>query len=80
MTNPNQDKQALLRWLIARCEIKQTQAQPEKLSIAQAGIDSLEIVSISMDLEDQFGFRIDLSNLTADTTLEEVIAKLLPAE
>ncbi len=80
MTNSNQDSAALLQWLINRCEIKSTQAQPEKLSIAQAGVDSLEIVSISMDFEDQFGLRIDLASLTADTTLEEVIARLLPAE
>lgn len=80
MNQPDHNSEEILRWLITRCDIKSPAPKAAAMSLAQAGIDSLEIVSISMDLEDQFGLRINLEKLASESTLKDIVAGLVKAQ
>lgn len=80
MTEKNMDTNAIMLWLSSRCGLNVDVQQAANTTLAQAGIDSLEIVSISMDLEDNFGLRIDLERLSADSSLADIVARLLPLD
>ena len=48
-------------------------------SLLSLDLDSLKILSLSFELEQEFGMKINLEKLNSSTTLEEVISDLLVA-
>lgn len=80
MTRHKPDNAEILSWLIRRCDVNNSNINVATVTLAQTGVDSLEIVSISMELEDEFSLRIDLENLSADTTLSQIVQRLIPID
>ena len=48
-------------------------------SILNLDLDSLKILSLSFELEQEFGMKINLEKLNSTTTLEDVIGDLIAA-
>ncbi len=48
-------------------------------SLADLGIDSLELFKFAMDLEDAVKLRLDVEKITPLSTLQEVLQALQPA-
>jgi len=76
--NDNKPTQELVRQLVQKtCRLNGPVEEAEKQTIVQLGWDSLEIVTLVVELEETYGIELDIDNLRSDTTLGELMAQIL---
>ena len=59
--------------IVATCQMPYSASEAMSKTLAQLEIDSLELMQISIEMEDCFGLRINIGEITAATTLLELI-------
>lgn len=69
----NANRQAVADMIVATCQMPFSAAEAMQKTLAQLEIDSLELMQLSIEMEDRFGLRINIGKITAATTLVELI-------
>lgn len=69
----NANRQAVADMIVATCQMSFSAAEAMQKTLAQLEIDSLELMQLSIEMEDRFGLRINIGKITAATTLVELI-------
>jgi acyl carrier protein len=67
----------LLAHVVNSCRLTISPEAAAEKTLAGLGLDSLELMNMAMELEDNFGLELDLETVTAETTLGELIQKVL---
>ena len=74
MSTPfNADRQAVAEMIVVTCQMPYSAAEAMGKTLAQLEIDSLELMQLSIEMEDRFGLRVNIGKITAATTLLELI-------
>jgi acyl carrier protein len=76
MTQPARNE--ILELIIETAQIETTPDQAEQLTIMQLEMDSLDLVELSMVIEDRYQLQIDTDLLDSQTTLGMMIDALKP--
>jgi acyl carrier protein len=72
------DYAALLQFALEKTRSAHPPAVAEKMTIAQLGLDSLELIELQMELEDSYFLTLDIEAIQAETVFGEMIASLKP--
>jgi acyl carrier protein len=67
----------LLTFVVTMCKLTIEPEDAAQKTLAGLGLDSLELMNIAMELEYNFGLELDLDGVSAETTLGDLIHKVL---
>lgn len=70
----------LLHFALEKTRCAHAPSIAEKMTIAQLGLDSLELMELQMELEDAHFLTLDVDTVQADTVFGELIASLKPTD
>jgi acyl carrier protein len=74
------DYPTLLQFAIDKVRCAHAPSVAEKMTIAQLGFDSLELMELQMEFEDIYGLTLDVDAVRADTSFGDLIASLKPLD
>lgn len=74
------DHDALLAFCLSRIRSSHLPEEAAQMTLAQLGLDSLELIELQMELEDHHGLGLDVDALRAEMTLSELVASLQKLE
>jgi len=74
---PKATFEILLNHVVTSCRLTISPDVAAQKTLAGLGLDSLELMNMAMELEDNFGLELDLETVTAETTLGDLIHKVL---
>lgn len=67
----------LLHFVVSSCRLNISPDEAVDKTLAGLGLDSLELMSLAIELEDRYGLELDLNDLSSDSTLGELLEKIL---
>lgn len=71
------DKESLLQFVIDKCQLNVPVSEAADMTLAELGIDSLELLELAIEMEGTFRLSMDVNELGAETTLSSLIDGLL---
>ncbi len=69
----NASKQTVAAMVVMTCKLPFSADEAMDKTLAQLEIDSLELMQLSIEMEDRFGLRINVAKITSATTLSTLI-------
>lgn len=67
----------LLDYVVTSCRLTLSPQEASNKTLAGLGLDSLELMNLAIELEDRYGLELDLNNLSGESTLGELLEKIL---
>jgi hypothetical protein len=74
------DYAILLRFALEQTRCAHSSSVAEKMTIAQLGFDSLELMELQIEFESIHGLTLDVDAIQADTLFGELIVGLRPVD
>lgn len=74
------DKNAVLTFAIECIRSAHSPAKVAEMTIAELGLDSLNLVELQMELESRFFLELDIDTLSSEQVFSDMIASLTPLE
>ncbi len=67
----------LLHFVVNSCRLNINPDEAVDKTLAGLSLDSLELMNLAIELEDCYGLELDLNDLSSDSTLGELLEKIL---
>ncbi len=71
------NKQTLIALVIETCQLQFSVEEAIDRTLAELELDSLELMQLSIEIEDRFDLQINMENIHADTTLSALMDGIL---
>lgn len=71
------DRETLFQLIHDNCDLKVPVEEAAGKTLAQLGIDSLELIELALELEGTYQLTLDMDDLGAETTLADLVDGLL---
>lgn len=75
-TTTTPDFDTLLKFAVEKIRCTHSVEEAAKMTIAELGVDSLELIELQMEFEDIHGLVLDVDALQANTPFGEIVAGL----
>lgn len=76
-TLPIPDRETLLQLILDNCDLDVSLEEAAGKTLAQLGIDSLELIELALELEGTYRLTLNMDELGAETTLADLVDGLL---
>lgn len=76
-TSSTPNKEMLLQFIVDKCRLQVSVAEAADQTLAQLGIDSLELLELAIEIEGTHQLNLDVNELGAETTISDLIDGLL---
>ena len=67
----------LLHFVEDSCRLNISSDEAVNKTLTGLSLDSLELMNLAIELEDRYGLELDLNDLSSDSTLGELLEKIL---
>jgi acyl carrier protein len=67
----------LLHLVVVICRLNISSDEAVNKTLTGLSLDSLELMNLAIELEDRYGLELDLIDLSSDSTLGELLEKIL---
>lgn len=67
----------LLHFVVDSCRLNISSDEAVNKTLTGLSLDSLELMHLAIELEDRYGLELDLNDLSSDSTLGELLEKIL---
>jgi acyl carrier protein len=67
----------LLAHVVKSCRLNVTPKEAADKTLAGLGMDSLELLTLAVELEDRFGLELNVETLSSEITLKDLLNQLL---
>lgn len=71
------DKATLLQFILDNCKLDVPAQEAAGKTLAQLGIDSLELLELAIEMDGTYKLNLEVSELGAETTLADLVDNLL---
>lgn len=71
------DKETLLQFILDHCKLDVPAQEAAGKTLAQLGIDSLELLELAIEMDGTYQLNLEVSELGAETTLAGLVDNLL---
>lgn len=68
---------SLLHFVVDSCRLNISSDEAVDKTLTGLSLDSLELMHLAIELEDRYGLELDLNDLSSDSTLGELLEKIL---
>jgi acyl carrier protein len=68
---------SLLHLVVDSCRLNISSDEAVNKTLAGLSLDSLELINLAIELEELYGLELDLNDLSGDSTLGELLEKIL---
>lgn len=69
--------ETLLSHVVQSCRLQISPVEAGEKTLLQLGLDSLELMGLAIELEDNFGLLLEVEGITGETKLAELLSRIL---